>query len=576
MMVMFGIFQATQSLKAQEDKTEEVTELVEIIPTLDAELNDVLKDLEQFPPQVRPYLKYFTSYTLPPELNKTIGGDLSFVCNSLSSGLIIKQPEKVTDTLYRIDIRHYNWTQDAWERSTNDAEPYIRLPWIPEKVYEKIRYQSGNSLVRADWFIKYALDVQAQTDLGVKEFLYYNLLYNKKLKNLQEFRDHWAVDINKIRKFQLERGGVVDTKDSLVSRHHRLLARARTEIGYYWETWDDANVDYVEDLKATESKRSAGEVICTNFVGLQVYLLVNGKNEVVEFGDPGLVRDVEDPEDFRVRTAWSCVRCHEKGINRINDKIKSTLANNVELNLSELDKDSLYRERFYLNDINAYVEEDENSYTRVIKEVNGRTPAENLASLAKIIAFYNRNITPDQASIECGVPVAVLKEKLARAPSARLADMSNGGTIPREVWEQIKNGEYQQAQLYIHNLPSPIVGTDTQPKPEVDPEVKADQPITELVETDSNPNDQDYKPTIIDFDDIPEHIRKGGVVILEVTAQTTDLKSGNNTLARLVKGQRLQFSGEPKDSNLRNYWIEVLADGKKGYVQKNHVIAAAY
>jgi hypothetical protein len=573
--MIFLVIALPQLGNAQE--TETVVEEVEIVPTLDAELEAVLTDLQRFPPGQRPFLKYFTSYTLPPDLNKNIGKDLSFVVNSLSSGLIIKQPDKVTDTLYRVDIRNYNWTQDAWERSTNDAEPYIRLPFIPEEVYEKIRYQSGNSLVRADWFIKYGLDAQSQLDLGVKELMYYNLLYGKKLKNLDEFRNFWGVDIAKIRKFQLERGGVVDTNDSEVSRHHRLLSRARTEIGYYWETFDDPNFDYVEDLKATESKRSAGEIICTNFAGLQVYLLVNGNNEVVEFGDPGLVRDVQDPNDFRVRTAWSCVRCHENGINKINDQIKQVLATNVELNLSGLDKDSLYRQRFYLSEINSYVEEDELAYKRVMKEVNGRTPKENLESLQKIISFYNRNITPDQASIECGVPVDILKEKLKRAPSARLAKMANGGTIPREVWEQVKNGEYQQAQLYIHNLPSPEVGVDTAPKPEPDPELAANKPITELVEkVTTNPDTEDYKPTIIEFDDIPNHIRNGGVVLLEVVAESTDLKSGNNTIGKLKKGQRLQFSGEPKDSNVRNYWIEVVADGKKGYVLKSDVIAAAY
>lgn len=572
--MIFLVIASPQLGNAQD--TETVVEEVEIVPTLDAELETVLADLQTFPPGQRPFIKYFTSYTLPPDLNKNIGKDLSFVVNSLSSGLIIKQPDRITDTLYRIDIRHYNWTQDAWERSTNDAEPYIRLPFIPEETYDKIRYQSGNSLVRADWFIKYGIDAQSQLDLGVKETLYYNLLYGKKLKNLDEFRNFWAVDINKIRKFQLERGGVVDTNDSLVSRHHRLLSRARTEIGYYWETFDDPNFDYVEDLKATESKRSAGEIICTNFVGLQVYLLVNGKNEVVDFGDPGLVRDIEDPGDFRVRTAWSCIRCHENGINRINDQIKQVLANNVELNLSGLDKDSLYRQRFYLSEINSYVEEDELAYKRVMKEVNGRSPKENLESLQKIIAFYNKNITPDQASIECGVPVDILKEKLKRAPSARLAKMANGGTIPREVWEQVKNGEYQQAQLYIHNLPSPEVGVDTQPMPEIDPELVKDKPITDTTTVAKNPDSEDYKPTLIEFDSIAEHIRNGGVVLLEVVADSTDLKNGNNTISKLKKGQRLQFSGEPKDANTRNYWIEVIADGKKGYVLKSDVIAAAY
>lgn len=526
-------------------------------PTDEVEIADNF--LMTIPQEQREFIRFFTTYSIP-ELNKIklkIGEKeqefslrdavarftLPFWIHSLSSERIIRQPAPVpnSNTLYYIDLRNYNWTGEAWEKVAL-LDPYFVKPVVDPKKYDSLRYNAtGNAIIRADWFIIHTSDVTKQIDRGIKDPLYYELLYAKSgvPKTVDEFRQRWGVDMKKIQGLGTIRKNFVDRGKSGVSHNNRDLYRTRTELGYYWETEDVLNMqqgkDYLENLKTffrPAQEKDAGEMITNNQLGLQVYFLSNGKGERVEFGDSRVVEDKGDQLNTTVRTAKSCVLCHAGGINIPPNSLKEKLDRGISINFKTNDNLIDYEGTYLDPELFVLVGDDRELYLRAIRKVNGLEPEVNTYLFNETIKWYELPVDIHQAAIEAGVSAVELKERVQRTGSGRLSDLVTGGKIPRNVWDEQKNGVYAQCMLLVHNIPLQDIET----------------------KEDTTQNDTETAPT--------------PTVII---TQDSYLMSGTKKLVALKAGEVYNIVAEMDHNSI--HWFKITKDNMTGFVNSKYVRA---
>ena len=307
---------------------------------LTVQVAQALNFLEGIEPEDRPYIKFFTTYAMPDDYKQSAALALSFVCHSLSgldnnsdilagyNPIALKRGEKfipiqqVSEDIWWIDIRDYNWTIEAWEQIAQE-DGYFVEPAVDYDINSKFRIESGNSMVRADWFIVHATDITRQEDRNSKINIYNTLLYAKveEPKTVDQFRTLWGLDLKKARKLGNEYGSLVLTSNK-VALDNRVLMGYRTETGWLYETYDvkddTGNRDYLETFAKNAGfppkTSDAGEIFASNHLKMQVYALRDGEGNIVSFADPTVARHLNDVVgDARVRTGHSCMDCHAQG-----------------------------------------------------------------------------------------------------------------------------------------------------------------------------------------------------------------------------------------------------------------------
>lgn len=472
------------------------------------------------------------------DLQTAVGHALKFWVHSLSSINKIAVPRRVPNApeMYWVDIRDYGWTPQAWEK-ISEQDPYYREPWITYEMsseeyqlYHTLRVAHGNFIVKAVWFIVQTSDAMKQQDFD-KPPLYYELLYAGRNipKNVDEFREAWGVNKNfekEAQIYNLITGKLVDTGDSGVARHNRILARIRTLFGSFNETSDVKNGtgkrDFIENLepnKLAHSVRDAGEIISHNPVGLQVYFLCDGKGNRVEFADPAVAWDRSNREDIRVKTARSCVTCHAIGLNPAIDGFAKLLLGR-EVELYTYDKDiQLQIEAFYSTEYGQLIKDDNEIFARAIARINGLEPQQNAYIYRRVINYYEEFVTLDRAAAEVGLEVEEFKKRIQPTISGRLGSLfKENGKIAREVWDNLEAGQFTTAMLFAYSIPENV----------------------KVVE---------------------ETIKKLKVKII----QNTDLMDGNKKAGKLNVGMVYNIIEE------REGWYQIEENGLKGWVYKDKV-----
>jgi hypothetical protein len=431
---------------------------------------------KELTPEDANYLYFFTSYTLPERLRQDGENSLSFVLNKSAnvfnySGKIYR-PKKISPTMYVIDIRDFGWTIPDWDFIAS-LQAYFQQNITNYGVTSYV-----DKVFRIDWFVVNATDTTKQDDIGIKEYVYYVLLYGrgKEPKTGTEFRKIWGVDIDAVRKHQLERGIIVDEGHSGVSRHTRQLRRSRTIFGYYWETRDvkayDALIknlgakknqfqeqDYIEDIFAKHF--DAMELIVSHKNGLQVYLLNNQDDKRIEFADNAIVIDKSDIKDVRVR-GGKCDTCHAMGINPATNEIAEIFNAGGDIHAYD-DKLQKAIAAFYLDeDFGDIIEEDNRIYERAIKKCNDLTPIDNAKAYTNIYNWYLELLDTKQAALEIGLTVEEYKEKIKFGTTGRLVQLFYDRKVPRLVWDSLNAGIYTQSILLHKRIQIVVPGQKLQ------------------------------------------------------------------------------------------------------------------
>ena len=471
------------------------------IKSAQSEAKDAVLFLDKVHPEDAPFIKVFTTYAVPDELREKTVLQLSYVIHSLvgvnprgSAGayyplakmedgkFVPVQKVPGSDTLWYIDVRNYNWTIRAWEQIMKE-DPYFVEPAVDSDVSAALRLLSGNSLARADWFVRAATDAQLQADAQIPFTVYETLLYanlRRPPKNLAEFRKVWGVNYDFANRVGARSGALV-TESGRVARNNRILEYYNSSFGWYYETWDVFNMrglrDYMEAfpsyIAGRKIPRDGGEAFASNGLNLQVYVLYagnnngnnpNGSEALANTADAGLARHMGDViNDARVNNARSCFDCHSNGPIRAQNAI-AEFGGRILFPTKEL---ALKADREFLSDkFDDDVKANQGRFAAAVKKVNGLEPGENQSQFLEVIRWYNKGVDINQAAKELGLSVDTLRLKLREVDilPGRLALLlqNNSSTIPRDIWDSPGKdgvpGIYQQALIAVHGLT--VVETD--------------------------------------------------------------------------------------------------------------------
>lgn len=423
-------------------------------------------DCQRLPPGTQPLVRYFSLYAVPEKDRKGAADALRFWVNSLSREAEVVPLVRVSDDLYRVNVRDCLWDVRVWERLA-DVEPYFHyLPlteaeewveeeygyylnevgkpiskndptWTPKSKWVKTRSErvrkkaqkkvatpapwlpldQWNSLavatksnvpvVRGDWWL-----YQTGQQLGRKAGYYDFLGLGKAEKDFQELV---GADVKLAAKVKKEIAAAVAYSD--VTLNNRGIERFSSITGCYWRTQDfktntfRQNVLRFLDGTTEPPKGDASEQYGTLANGMFAFWLQNAQGERQDEAPASIAGDGRSKTpDHRVQIGLNCVRCHVEGIRPIDDWLRAVYRDTP---LAEKDYDKYKRlQQLYLSDLDGRVKEDQTAYARALLKVNGLTPQANAAAVAKLWESYaDARLLPADLAREIGVP----EEKLLAA-----------------------------------------------------------------------------------------------------------------------------------------------------------------
>ncbi|HZS06858.1 MAG TPA: hypothetical protein VFD58_18625 [Blastocatellia bacterium] len=407
-------------------------------------LKMIRDDLELAPTRERPFLRYlslahlYNAGVADDELDNYRAG-LARLVNSLSWHREITQPAPVDPlrTLFRIDLRDYQWTAEQWQKVIA-AYPYGLI--APEA--ERITRLSGEIVpyVRADWFT-------AQASVPP---LYHEILGLPFTASELERRLGVDAERNLTEEKNVIRAGV---RSSGVSQNNRVLERHVSPFGAYWRSYDfrgssgDQNI-FADPLRLNPA---GGEIIFNLPNGLQAYFLADARGRRIDAAPVEIVSDRNQPDDPVIRNGRSCLSCHYAGMKSFNDDVRPTL---LKVNAASFDHEralALYVSQARLN---RKLAEDEERFRRAEAQMGGR-PASN-ANTEPVNALsrrFNAELSVAQAAAEVGLEPRDFQDRIRwnrRLDALGLGQLltANSG-LRRDVWERHFGEVVRELQLGV-------------------------------------------------------------------------------------------------------------------------------
>lgn len=393
-----------------------------------SEVEAAVAHRQQFPEAEWGY-HYYLTYSAAAEPEK-LKAAAAFVVASTSRQQIIERctPEPVTETLAHIDLRNLQWS-----------------PKDVATVLQRYPYSASDLplIIRADWLVVELTDASASDS-------YYRLLYggDRIPQTRDEFLASWKVVADKSLRFGriVGRSGV--SKSGIRWIETRAMAR-----GYAWGTRDAFQIDPDTDPLAhlTGDQAHDGEewivgvpkisIVSGARGALQVYFLSDDAGKRVEKADPDLV---EDSTRFRdraaVRTAGSCIQCHEQGLNiPTEDQLRALIQAGADVYADKQAQEEI--ERFHLSDIKRDLTRANEDFTAAVGAVCGLPPAEAVSAFRAVVTGYDAPVSLEAAARELAVPPELLRAALVAESErgdlgVRLVALAHGQVIPRATWQR--------------------------------------------------------------------------------------------------------------------------------------------
>ena len=296
-------------------------------------LNTIETHLMSLAPFDRAFARYFTMTHLY-NAGETAGvlegyrNGLSKLVNSLSWGIevINPQPIDLQQTIFYIDLRHYEWdVNDGWTQIEGVYPYHIAFDAPTETA---LREQLGRLQIEMscdvpsiyiDWFL-------ATASLPP---LYHDLLSLPLTDRELETR----LEVDVVRNLlnapgvRVRRAGF---NDSGVSNNNRVVERHTSRYGAYWKSYDFAGSVGTQNIftHPLAFTHDGGEVVFNLPNGLQGYYLANASGFRL---DEAPINIVSNPaaSDPTVRNGLSCMGCHTEGMKTFEDEVRPVIESNT-------------------------------------------------------------------------------------------------------------------------------------------------------------------------------------------------------------------------------------------------------
>ena len=296
-------------------------------------LNTIETHLMSLAPFDRAFARYFTMTHLynAGETAQVLEGyrnGLSKLVNSLSWGIEVINPQPIDpqQTIFYIDLRHYEWdVNDGWTQIEGVYPYHIAFDAPTETALREQlgRLQTEMSCdvpsIYIDWFL-------ATASLPP---LYHDLLSLPLTDRELETR----LEVDVVRNLlnapgvRVRRAGF---NDSGVSNNNRVVERHTSRYGAYWKSYDFAGSVGTQNIftHPLAFTHDGGEVVFNLPNGLQGYYLANASGFRL---DEAPINIVSNPaaSDPTVRNGLSCMGCHTEGMKIFEDEVRPVIESNT-------------------------------------------------------------------------------------------------------------------------------------------------------------------------------------------------------------------------------------------------------
>lgn len=383
----------------------------------------IAADLESIPDRDRRFIRHFTLNHLaaggwPQEEIVATRLALSKLLNSLSwhPRLAAPRPINEVQTVYRIDLRDYKWTERLWDRIA------VQDPYTPDAVSKPPR------VLRADWFIATASSAS----------FYYELLQlpgaDRALERLLQVDAPAGIEEGSAR-----RAGFTD---SGVSRNNRVIERHDAGFGAYWRSYDFSTSTDRQNLldhplgppPANNSfVHAGGEMIFHLPNGLIAFLVTDGIGRRIERAPVEIVSDPGRAEKI-VEAGISCFNCHAKGFIPKADMVRAHVLKNAQAFAKEDVEavQALYRPDA---DLRQLLDRDNRRYHAALAEL--QIKPDNPDPINQVRNRYEGLVGLKTAAAEMGMAPAQFADRLRKSETLQRslgALLAQGGTVQRSTF----------------------------------------------------------------------------------------------------------------------------------------------
>jgi tetratricopeptide (TPR) repeat protein/mono/diheme cytochrome c family protein len=391
-------------------------------------------DLDQVHERDRRFTRYFTlvhlaNAGLSDDQLQSYRHGLAKLVNSLSWGrrVVVPQPIDPGRTIFRIDLRAYQWNEKVWDEVLAQ-NPYGLTLATADGQAVAAATQSALPYVRADWFVAAA----------ARPPLYHEVLQLPKTE--RELEQLLRVDVaENLRQERVARAGF---NGSGVSRNNRLIERHESGAVVYWKSYDFSSNAGRHNLFAHPLgpgggdgtfQHDGGEIIFNLPNGLQGYFLADGQGRRLDKGPTAIVSDPKRP-DRAVENGLSCMSCHARGMIEKADQVRGhVLSNPGAFAAADVETvRALYPpgERFA-----ALIREDARRFQAAVAQTGA--PLSVTEPIAALALRFEAELDLPLAAAEAGVRSDEFVRMLERTPemAKHLGPLRvAGGTVQRQVF----------------------------------------------------------------------------------------------------------------------------------------------
>ena len=385
----------------------------------------------------RTFARYFTMTHLynageTPGVLQEYRKALYKLVNSLSWGVTVTNPQPIDpqETIFYVDLRHYEWDRnDAWPKIETEYPYHIGFD-APEQaaLKEQLRRLQTEMKVdipsiHVDWFI-------ATASLPP---LYHELL-SLPLTD-RELETRLEVDVLQN---LLSAPGVrvwrAGTNNSGVSANNRVLERHTSRYGAYWKSYDFAGSVGTQNIfnHPLGFTPDGGEVIFNLPNGLQAYYVTNASGFRL---DEAPINIVSNPaaSDPTVRNGLSCFGCHTKGMNTFEDQVRPVIESNA---TPAYDKEQALRLYVEQSEMDALVQGDMDRYRGALEATGGKV--DDIEPIQRFHEAFHGPVDAVYAAASVGLETEAFLEKIRENVGLQNVGLlvlgGENGSMKRDAW----------------------------------------------------------------------------------------------------------------------------------------------
>ncbi len=428
--------------------------------TMDVMLTAIENHVESLAQFDRPFARYFTLTHLynageSPEALRAYRLALSKLINSLSwgSGVINPEPIDQQETIFYIDLRHYEWDirNEAWTLIEREYPYSIDFdPQTQTGLHEKLTNLQTEMdcevpFVHVDWFL-------ATASLPP---LYHDILDLPKTDREleQQLKVNVTRNINTAPGVRVWRAGF---NDSGVSNNNRVVERHTSQYGAYWKSYDFAGSVGQQNIftHPLTFRHDGGEVIFNLPNGLQAYYISDASGNRIDEAPTNIVSNPA-ASNPAVRNGLSCIGCHTEGMKTFEDEVRAVIMKTPDGPIKDQAL-RLYVEKSVMADL---VAEDTEHYRAALEKTEGIFGG--IEPVHRFYEVFQGPVNAAHAAAAVGLETEMFLEKIREKPSLQRLGLSalesENGDVKRDAWTSNFSAVISALNQQDDSVPPPVI-----------------------------------------------------------------------------------------------------------------------